>query len=172
MTKPRDSRYRKIQLDRGRKVVEWYGVKFSPVGMSGFHSHDEVQLLEGSTYDCIVIAHSVAPEFHETWDKIGIVGGTRNYSRAVLSWGKVGPLPSLEAAQAREEKSRGVTRVPVDSVKVLESIMEIFPVRVLGSAIHVESCLDGDLQAQFERALSRSFYKHQLLEDGTMLVWK
>jgi len=152
--------------------VEWYGARFSPSGGSGFHNHDEVQLLEGSTIDRIVIAHSVAPEFPETWTNIGIVGGARNFSRAVESWGEVGTLPSLGAAQAREEKTKAVTRAPVDSVKVLESIMQMFPVRVLGSAVRVESCLDTDLQVQFERALERSNFKGLTLDDGTMLVWR
>ena len=172
MTKPHDSRYRKVQLDRGRKVVEWYGARFQPTAGTVFIKGDEVQLLDGSTVDTIYIGHSRSPQQMEKWTNSGIVGGARNWGKTVDSWAKVGKLPTLDEARGREEKVRAVTRVPVDSVKILEEILAMFPVRTLGSALHVESCLDPALQAQFERALSRSTFKHQMLDDGTMLVWK
>jgi hypothetical protein len=172
MTKPHDSRYRKVQLDRGRKVVEWFGAKFQPTAGTVFLKGDEVQLLDGSNVDTIYIGHSRGPTQVEKWANTGIVGGARNWGKTVDSWAKVGKLPTLEEARTREEKVRAVTHVPVDSVKVLEGILGMFPVRTLGSAVHVESCLDSELQAQFERALSRSSFKHQMLDDGTMLVWK
>ena len=172
MTKPHDSRYRKVQLDRGRKVIEWFGAKFQPTAVTVFIKGDEVQLLDGSTVDAIYIGHSRSPQGVEKWTNSGIVGGARNWGKTVDSWAKVGKLPTLEEARGREEKVKSVTRVPVDSVKVLEGILAMFPARVLGSAAHVESCLDPALQVQLERALSRSSFKHQMLDDGTMLVWK
>ena len=172
MTKPHDSRYRKVQLDRGRKVIEWFGAKFQPTAVTVFIKGDEVQLLDGSTVDAIYIGHSRSPQGVEKWTNSGIVGGARNWGKTVDSWAKVGKLPTLEEARGREEKVKSVTRVPVDSVKVLEGILAMFLVRTLGSAVHVESCLDPALQTQFERALSRSTFKHQMLDDGTMLVWK